>query len=150
MREMELDIYNMLTSPEGLQYWFTEFDGWVCRFNASFSLSRSLPNLHENASHTQKCQNCAKEQTENKHETRPSSENGIVETQPSTENQTLHEFIVNGLLIAQKKDKIRNNTDFLNIFKGNDDFTHYDYVLLSTVKENGRKHYFKYILRSKI
>ncbi|XP_063371274.1 uncharacterized protein LOC134659539 [Cydia amplana] len=149
---MDLDICNMLTSPEGLQDWFTEFDGWVCRFNASFRLSRSLPRLHENADQAQKCQNCAKEQnTENKHEMQPSSENIIVKTQPSTENPTFHELIVNGLLIAQKrKDKIKNKTDFLNIFKGNDDFTHYDYVLLSNVKENGRKHFYKYILRSKI
>ncbi|XP_063543978.1 uncharacterized protein LOC134752271 [Cydia strobilella] len=149
MREMDFDICNMLTPPEGLQDWFTEFDGWIC--NASLSLSRSLPKLHENAKQAQKCNNCAKEQkTKNKHETQPSSETGIVKTQSSTENPTLDELIVNGLLIIQKRKEMRNKTDFLNIFKGNEDFTHYDYVLLSTVRENGRKHFFKYILRSKI
>ncbi|XP_061726109.1 uncharacterized protein LOC133531739 [Cydia pomonella] len=153
MCEMDLDICNILTSPEGLQDWFTEFDGWVCRFNASVTLTRSHSNRLGNATQAQKCQNCAKEQKiENALEqTQPSSENRIVKTRPSTENLTLHELIVNGLLIAQKrKDRIIKKTDFLNIFKGNEDFTHYDYVLLSTVMENGRKHFYKYILRSKI
>ncbi|XP_048003723.1 uncharacterized protein LOC125239972 [Leguminivora glycinivorella] len=148
MREMDMDMCNTLSSPEGLQDWHTDFDGWECRFNASVRLSRSHSKRQENDQ--ERCQNCSKEQkTQNTHETQPSLEN-FVKTQPSTEKPTLHEFIVNGLLIAKKRKENKNKTDFLSIFKGNEDFTHYDYVLLTTVKENGRKHFYKYTLRSKI
>ncbi|XP_073964085.1 uncharacterized protein isoform X1 [Choristoneura fumiferana] len=129
----------------GLEEMYSDFDQWICKFNARLTsrlstdstCTEAVSTIKQHKSSTRTQQIIAQDGTENI----PRSEVTV----------PLQEIFVNGLLVLHKirKDPFTKMTNFLNMFKTSDDFTSYDYVLWTLVGENGRKSFHKYI-RSKI